>query len=329
MSAFLSFFGPEELRRDIYFQRDFIDLHARNGTIGLSDGDFSHHVGIVPIPGSGRNDLETPWGYGGPIVPSAELLPKGLAKWKDYVRREVGAVAEFIRLHPFLDPSIFADHVNMLQFNRHVVVADLNVSRDLRWRNYSDSTKNCIRKASRTLELHRIGAEAAEEFGSIYELGLTRNDASSDYYFDKQFYQKLLDAPWATTWMVTDSQGAAAVSCFLHGSGDLCHYHLAGANEKARRANAHYFLLDVALDHFSALGVRYMMLGGGRTTDNGDALLRFKSKFSPLLASYCVAGIIYDHDSYANLGGGISKFLCTGVLNDAASSARCGNPPAD
>src|ERR1700758_1720126 len=110
--------------QDVYFRDDFLALHAPQGLDRLSRVDFHHAAVEVPIPGSDRRDLETPWGYGGPVALSAQVLADGLAEWR--ARQQAhGRVAEFIRLHPFINPVPLWDKLDMLVFNRPTVVVDL------------------------------------------------------------------------------------------------------------------------------------------------------------------------------------------------------------
>ncbi|QGM45244.1 NeuD/PglB/VioB family sugar acetyltransferase [Methylocystis heyeri] len=303
-------FDARELLGDVYFLEDFIAIHARHGFDCAIEEAFAHGAAVVPIPGSAHFDLQTSWGFGGPLALAPSALQTGLALWKER-QREAGAVAEFLRLHPLLNPASLADHVDMLHFNRWTVMVDLEEGRGARWKYYSDSTRNCVRKASRLLGIRRIGAEEAPLFRELYEAGLGRNLAEKSYYFDDGFFDALLARPWAKAWLAYDDEGPLAVGCFLHSGGEICHYHLAGGAERARRLNAAYLILETAFEHFSGLGAKLMCLGGGRSTAADDALLAFKSKFSPLRAPYYVAGIVHDHDAYERLGGGGSRFLCS------------------
>ena len=51
--------------------KDFVALHARHGHCGVFERDFVNAVSIVPIAHSERVDVETAWGYGGPLIASS------------------------------------------------------------------------------------------------------------------------------------------------------------------------------------------------------------------------------------------------------------------
>jgi hypothetical protein len=302
---------PNALIDDVYFREDFVRMHARFGYDYVSCDGFRHGAALTPIAGAARDDLETAWGYGGPLAFDAETLARNLAKWRER-QRAFGRVAEFIRLHPFLNPEALRKSVDMLRFNRSTVVVDLTQSVEAQWKFYSDSTRNCIRKARRGLKIREIRQDEAGLFRRLYQAGLDRNLAAREYYLDENYFHELLGASWCKAWVVEDAEGAVAVGSFLRGCAPLCHYHLSGGVERARRSNAHYLMLDAAMQFYADDGATFMHLGGGRTAAEDDPLFRFKSKFSPLKLDYCIGGMIHDATAYRQLGGGRSRFLCEG-----------------
>lgn len=300
-----------ELMRDVYFRPDFLEIHARHGLDRIERDDFRHAAVEVEIAGSERRDLETPWGYGGPVATNVEALSAGLAEWRARQQRS-GRVAEFVRLHPFINPMVLWDQLDMLSFNRPTVLVDLDEPA-ARWSFYSDSTRSCIRKAQRTLVTRVLAAEEWTLLRDLYEAGLRRNEAGGSYFFDNAYYRALLATPWCKAWVAEDKQGPVAVACFLNSGIPLCHYHLAGGNERSRHSNAAYLLLEEAFCHYAQAGCRWMHLGGGRTTSAADPLLAFKSKFSPGCAHYYIGGMVFDSNAYEQLGGGRGQFLYAGA----------------
>ena len=95
---------PTELLDDVYFRPDYVRLHARPDKIdSLIRENFRHAAAVRPIPGTRFEDLETPHGYGGTSATDTSALVEGLAEWRERQRR-AGRVAEFVRLHPFVNP---------------------------------------------------------------------------------------------------------------------------------------------------------------------------------------------------------------------------------
>ena len=298
--------SPEELAEDVYYRRDFFELHRGSGFIDCIEGPSFHAGAVVrAIEGTDLEDLETPWGYGGPIATSHEQMRQGMWLWRQR-QREAGRVAEFVRLHPFLNPLAVHDYYADIKFDRVTIAVDLSLPREQRRRVYSEGTKNRLRRAARSMTVVRLGIEHAEDFRRCYETGLDRNNALSAYYFGDDYYETILASPWATCLGGQLDGEIVSIACFLH-TGIFCHYHLSGSTSDGRAKFAHYLLLDHAFDYFSEKGARLMHLGGGRTERPDDALLEFKKKFSRWRLAFYTAGAIYDPEAYAQLSTGDTR----------------------
>ncbi len=302
----MTLFGvtPGEVRADVYFLPAFWSLHAGSDPSDrLERDDFLHGAAIRTIPGGDRQDLETPGGYGGPVAASAPALAEGLAAWRHRQRR-AGRVAEFIRLHPCLNPRPLAGLLDHLAFNRATVMVELGQGRDARLAGYGETTRQLIRKTRKTLVVRRLEATGWPLFRSLYEAMLARHQADRRHFFPEDYYQRLLSEPWCLP-LVAESDGQAiAAACFLATAGSpVVHYHLSGGTEAGLRQNAHYRLIDEACERFEAQGKRWLHLGGGRTPAPDDGLWLFKAKFSRIHARFHVGGLIHDSEAYQALGG--------------------------
>lgn len=303
MSLELTLYGerPQDVMQDVYFREDFVALHARNDPIdSLVTQGFRCVSAVRSIEGTPYEDMETPWGYGGPVAIDEAAFWRGLGMWRQR-QADQGRVAEFVRLHPFLNPAALRGSLDQIRFDRLTVLVDLTISAEARRRHYNKGTRYSLRVAERGLEVRPC--ESALEFQRLYEAGLSRNDADEGYYFDSTYFGQLLAADWSKSWTAYRDGEAVAAACFLHGGG-FAHYHLSGGTDAARNCFAHYLLLETAFEHFAAEGVRWMHLGGGRTAAPNDALLRFKAKFSPILIPFYTGGIVFDRATYDSLSTG-------------------------
>lgn len=294
---------PAALMRDVYFERAFMEMHAGASPVDVIErSGFRHGSSVRPIEGTDLEDMETPWGYGGPVAISHEHMREGLWLWRQR-QREAGRIAEFVRLHPFTNPVGLRDYFDEIKFDRVTVSVDLAARRAQAGADYSVGTKYRIRRARRDLGPIQLEPRHAEDFRRCYEAGLDRNNAEHNYYFAPDFFEKLLAAPWARTWGAIWEGRIVAVACFVFG-GVFCHYHLSGADAVGREKLGHYLLLDHALDHFAGLGFGIMHLGGGRSDRGDDALLEFKRKFSRWRTAFYTGGIVLDPQAYARLSTG-------------------------
>ncbi len=308
MSVSLTLHGapPAEVMGDVYFRDDFVALHAEPDPIdSLALPGFHHAAAVRSVPGAEVEDMETPWGYGGPTAADEDAFWRGLGEWR---RRQAdqGRVAEFVRLHPFLNPLALRGWFDQIRFDRLTVLVDLAMPRRAA---YSKGTRYSLNKAARLLEVRPIGQQEADLFQSLYERGLRRNRASDAYYFAPDYYARLLAAPWAQAWVAECDGEPVATACFLSG-GHFAHYHLSGGGDEARKTFAHYLLVERAIAHYAEAGCLWMHLGGGRTTDPHDELLRFKTRFSRQQVPYYTGGMVFDREAYERMSdGGGDRFL--------------------
>ena len=285
---------------DIYFQSQFVRLYAAPDKVdSLELPGFRHASAVRQIPGEELEDLETPWGYGGPVARDDDAFWRGIGEWR---RRQAdrGRVAEFIRMHPFLNPLAFRGWFDQIRFDRLTVLVDLAEPKGVRHRNYSKGTRYSLRQAEKSLTLRRLERGEGELFRVLYEAGLTRNKAEDDYFFRLDHFETLLAAAWADVRVAELGGEAIAVACFLH-SGRFAHYHLSGGTVQARKKFAHHLLLEDAINRYAAAGQCWMHLGGGRGSGLSDSLLLFKTRFSPRRIAFYTGGIIFDRAAYDRL----------------------------
>jgi hypothetical protein len=301
---------PKEAMADVYFRPDFLELHSHPDVCDILDtGTFRHGSAVRAIPGSKLEDLETPHGYGGPSALDISSLKEGVSAWRDKQQR-AGRVAEFIRLHPFLNGEALNGMVDYLEFNRKTVILDLEQSIDERWKTYSKGTRHALRHAEKNLTVRKLDADEWVIFWYLHQETLIRNAVGADLFFPSGYYKALLAKGWVKGWVAEKNNGPIAVAVFLSSTPRLCHYHLAGGTDIARETKANYLLLEHAFRHFAEQGGKWMHLGGGRSRDPEDPLYKFKSKFSKLRASFYIAGMIHDPKLYKALGGDqCSRFL--------------------
>lgn len=311
MSLSLTLFGvqPDEVMKDVYFRQDFIELHARPDSVDtLEFPGFHHSSAVRTIPERDAEDMETPWGYGGPVAACPAVFWEGIGRWRQR-QADRGRVAEFIRLHPFLNPLALRGWLDQVRFDRLTVLVDLTEPADVRRERYTKGTRYSLRQAKRHLVIREAGPAQADVVKACYDAGLARNRANDEYYFCESYFRDLLEAPWSRAWIAEHHGHPIAAACFLFG-GPFAHYHLSGGPETARPVFAQYLLLEHAIEHFAAEGRQWMHLGGGRTAAPDDPLLKFKTRFSPWRTAFYTGGIVFDPEAYQRLSNGRSdRFL--------------------
>lgn len=302
-----------DLSRDIYYQKPYSELYIEDECelfdYVFKDGDKQvlfrsikrpiKSVAGVPVKEE-LYDLETPYGYGGPLTNSDDeaFLQQAFESYRRHCLAQ-NIVCEFIRFHPFNSVSQNKSLFDFIAQERTVVVVDLAVSTEERWARYSKTTRNILRKAHKKLHKH-VGSQDLDKFIRLYEETMDKNAAADFYYFKPDYFEKLaaIDGVELVEAMLDDE--VVSSGFFMHGN-DISHYHLSANNQAYLRENGNYLLLDYAFEQAKEKGCRWMMLGGGRTSDENDSLFKFKAKFSDQNLPFYIAGIDFMPEIRARL----------------------------
>ena len=237
-------------------------------------------VAGTKIEDSDYFDLSTAYGYGGYWTNSSdqEFLQKAMREFSRWCF-EQNIIADFVRFHPLLfDATIFESEFSFFTRNNETVVVDLSLSAEERWSTYSSGTRNILRRCQRDLEVRE--ASELDSFITLYYETMKRNAVGDFYYFDKTYFENLLEIDEVRLWEVSYDGELASAGFFMY-SDDIGHYHLSANNSSLSKHNANYLLLEHAISYGRESGRKLLHLGGGRTPDPADGLFRFKKKFNP------------------------------------------------
>lgn len=303
------------LRNDIYYRSEYAELYLDSSyslfRFEYRDGDlvFFNLAIKRPIEQIGSApcseiyyDLETPYGYGGFFTncENHDFVEQALSAYRKRCQDE-RIIAEFIRFHPFnASPCWYKDVFDLLIDDRPVVIVDLSNSTEERWGKYNPKTRNILRKCAKTLVFQE--AEDIDKFEDLYTQTMLKNNADDFYFFDREYYQGLLALDGVRLYQVSFGEKVIAMAFFMYGH-ELAHYHLSANDTNYLKLNGNYFMLDQAFDEARKLGANSFMLGGGRTPDSEDTLLRFKQKFSQRTERFHIAGMVHNREKYMEYVG--------------------------
>ncbi|UJF25328.1 peptidoglycan bridge formation glycyltransferase FemA/FemB family protein [Suttonella sp. R2A3] len=301
------------LLNDIYYQDSYSKLYlAGDGELFdyvFKDGE--KYISFYSIKRKIENvygvpveeelyDLETPYGYGGPLTNSNDtaFLNSAFEAYRQHCIKEK-IVCEFIRFHPFNTLSRHSSLFDFILKERTVVMVDLSLSTEARWAQYSKTTRNVLRKAYKKLS-YEYGSKSFDDFKQLYDLTMNKNSAEEFYYFKPEYFEGLSSISGIELIEVKLDNDIVSSGFFMYGS-DISHYHLSANNQSFMRENGNYLLLDCAFERAKEKGCRWMMLGGGRTADENDNLFKFKSKFSDVKLPFYIAGVDFMPEVRARL----------------------------
>ena len=238
-----------------------------------------HGVLRGKIPEIDCCDLQSPYGYGGPVSNSNDddFLKRA---WDDYCRwcKDSRILVDFVRLHPLA--LAWQPYYGTLRDDRKTVAVALDVD-DIS-DNYSARCKRALQKARRanmTIGHVRADAETILKFATFYRAGMEALDVADFYFFSDEYFlkiQKNIDAR-----LVTASIGAEWVSAALILIGaEVAEYHLGASLAQGKAVSASSLVHHEAASHAKAAGLKFYYLGGGTDGSPENPLYVFKKGFS-------------------------------------------------
>ena len=303
-----------DIESDIYYQKEYSNLYLTSGDGEIfeytyAEGDLFvkfraikrliENVAGVPVEEE-LYDLETPYGYGGPVSNSSDeaFLQKAFASYKQHCKNQ-NIVCEFIRFHPFNAMASRGELFDMHFAERQVVIVDLQNSDEERRKLYSKTTRNIVKRTIKRLSVD-IDVNTADDFMSVYYQTMEKNAADDFFFFKKNYFTDLMKLDGVSLIGTRLEDELAAIGYFMCGK-EIAHYHLSANNPNLSKENGNYLLLDSAFDLAKSKGCKYMMLGGGRTSSPDDNLFKFKSKFSSTHMPFYISGLDFMPEKRAHL----------------------------
>jgi serine/alanine adding enzyme len=219
--------------------------------------------------------------------------------------RELGAVTEFMHLHPWdIEAGLLQNGV--VKFNREVVWVDVTLSTDDLWENhFSYACRKNIRRsqAEKVCVFQASTAGDIKEFHRIYRLTMDRNQALSTYYFPLEYFSDIFETlPAHSRFVMAESAGQViAATLYMYDEQNVYSY-LGGADyafQSMRPTNA---IVYETIDWARRAGKRRLILGGGYRPDDG--IFKFKASFSSLRKPFYTYQRVHLPEQYAQLEHG-------------------------
>ena len=312
--ALLERLAPRQ--RDIYFLSSWLLLWQGHGDGRAMAAVYQDGAGLilypfllrelctVPVLGdefAGHFDIQTPFGFGGPLVEhhtSDDAMTAFRAAFGAWCR-EHQVVSESVHFHPLLDTR--------LSFERHMEVEEVG---QVVWCRFDRGAcrvgDQLNQTARRNVRYARdgglscrveTGADAYRRFGELYLDNAARRRAPLTERFDAEHFLALRDALGGEQALfgVRLQDELVAGALFLRGA-EFAHFHVMAADRRVASLRPANLVFFEALQWARGLGVSAICLGGGDRGD--DELLRFKAGFAPLRAPSFVGHVIHLPQAY-------------------------------
>lgn len=249
-------------------------------------------------------DITTPYGYGGPIV----IDKKDESLYQAYISAfhnhciDNDIVAEFVRFHPLLNNADEFKQYTDITYVRDVLITDLYSIDDSVLNAFSSSCRKIIRRQVRDGLTFNIFEKPKDldVFKDIYLETMNHNKAKKFYYFDDEYFDRLINHLQNNMIMIVVEKDNVAIACSLCLFTDrFLHIHLSGTKQDYLTISPAYILRYAAIQWAKDNRQQYVHHGGGRSNDPNDSLYMFKKRFSNVSpVPFYISKIVHDKKKY-------------------------------
>lgn len=302
-------------KRDIYYNPEYVRLYAEcdsqaNCYIYNNGNDIYIYPFIMrSVPKiNGYFDISTPYGYGGPIANTQDPIFLNEAYqvfYQEAIKRNV--IAELIKFHPLLFnhqaiETFFKGNITRMC---STVYVDLDIDEDYRWKSiYTHANRKNINKAKRnniTVKIDK-NEDSWKAFEDLYEITMTINKAKEFYFFSQEYFKNIqnkLKNDYILISCLVEGKIVSSMLALLGTESTYCH--LIGTNRDFVTTGVNNLLHHELILWSKNKGYKNLYIGGGRTNDDNDFLLRFKKSFSNKIVSLYVGETVLNPAIYNEL----------------------------
>lgn len=240
---------------------------------------------LRPIPERPEyTDIVTAYGYGGPHLEGNESCI--IDFYEEFVNsfcRQHQVVTETVRLHPLTKNHLVVQRVMDIIPVRKTISVDLTSSYEDIMLNYSSTRRAQIRGTLKKYDLQfhcYKHADAVDEFMKLYNSSMDRKQASSQYYFDRSYFLRLMKGSRLfQPQMLFVSYEGTMIHAKLNLIGNKYgHGHLSGTDAQYIYLRPDAVLMDYSIRMAKEAGATQFHVGGGYQEDDG--IYRFKASFT-------------------------------------------------
>ena len=292
---------------DIYFKEGYVNLHANDLDTPLcvvcKEDGFILLMPFLRREFRGYYDVETPYGYGGPIYneDDPQKIDRAIVKIGSHFK-ESSYLAGFIRFHPLLHNSNACEKYMTVIADRKTVAIDTSISIEEIWKTESNTkNRNTIRKAqsSGLTFIVDYEFEYINSFIELYTATMQKLSADEFYYFNSNYFSQFISQFKGSSFigLVKENENVIAAALFMY-TPPYGHYHLSGSDVNYLHLNPNNFLLFEAAKELKKHDVTLFHLGGGNDSSEHNSLWEFKKKFSRNYYQFSIGKWIFNQENY-------------------------------
>jgi Acetyltransferase (GNAT) domain len=250
-------------------------------------------------------DVISPYGYPGVLTSTTDgAFIRGAWQALKSGLSDRGVCAAFLRLHPILSAA-FVQALPETEWvaNGKTVSVDLTLTEQELWAHTRKGHQSTINKTKRLGYSHRIvnAAENFDAFWSVYKETMDRVSAQQTYYFNGDYFDRLLKMDSHLQLCLTELEGNLAAACLFFECNGVVQMHLGGTKSEYMSQSPFNGLIDYVRYWAKARGNEFLHLGGGIGGSTEDSLFKFKSGFSRQQHDFYTVRCIVDPVQYQAL----------------------------
>ena len=249
----------------------------------------------------------TPYGYGGPLIEikqekgREEFIKTYFEKYEEYCNKN-NIVSEFVRFHPLEKNHDYCKEFYDVSHISNTIYIDL-LSKEVIENNMISKARNKIKKAEKNHLIFEedINLNTIDNFIKLYYETMDKNNASSLYYFDKEYFYNVFKLKDKVKLFNIRYQGEVVATSIILLGDKWIHYHLSANTEVGYKLAANNFLLYNVAIWGSENGYQKLHLGGGYG-GNESPLYKFKYSMNKNgILDFYIGKKIYNKELYEKL----------------------------
>lgn len=294
-------------KKSFYYSPDYLieDVKNKNGLeicffiFQEANNVFYHVFYKGRVLNTSLFDIQSPYGYGGPIIIGDEKFKRRVTdKYLEWCK-DNNILVEFIRFHPMLknEETYYGEKV----FNRSTVYINLRESSIIK--SFSTRVRTAIKKAKKnnvTISFLKNNVNI-DAFIEIYNKLMTDKHTTETYFFDKDYYINLLKNPATVLVSALDVNKNIIASSMFFLNEKISEYHLSASTEVGKELSATHLILYEFAEYAKKHNCEFLYLGGGNSSEENNSLLFFKKGFSKKELPYYIGYTIHFEKMYADL----------------------------
>ena len=312
----------QKLRHDTYHLPEYVAIEAkRNQTIGeallVSRGDkilfvpyllrSCNHLASFSEQMEETFDVLSPYGFPGILLSDSarkdpEFVRQAFREFQQGLKSR-GVCSAFLRLHPILSDKfseLFPPHT--LTDNGETVSVDLSLDEAQIWTHTRKGHKSTINKCKR---LGLVGntvnlADYMDEFLAIYYETMDRVEAKDVYYFERDYFNDLLELGDAVHLVTVESDNQIVCASVFFERCGIVQAHLGGTKTEFLWQSPFSLVFHHARLWAKSRGNKFMHIGGG-VGGGKDKLSTFKTGFSRQRHQFFTMRLVIDEAKYNHL----------------------------